>query len=387
MTTSPALAPQPEPDAPKVVSPAETPSKASPAEIPVQAVSTEEPAKSSEPRKPLVLVSSSASGAASPKPNPKADDYVAATEALQTTLKAFKPVDVRTLAPVIQRTLVWMRAQSDAAIQKDRSIAPSAEMGHDLRLLRFLIGQKWDPVEAAKEYVKALQERKKLGVDRTLRDAMVAANADFFAGRADMLSKFHFHPAAEASARLMPRIMLDPRGDGPYPLLRDKQGHLVVCEHAPDFERVAQLGADNYQATELAFTELQMLVLDELSYRDGILRMACRVQDTLKQESALAKSLMPNPFAGSGETGFKKTGALMKSLYPTVVFKWYMVNLDNSYKSHVQGAIKNFGGRSGYKMIVCGMDFQEAILKQIGRSELPEELGGTLPNSLFTKPK
>ena len=78
-------------------------------------------------------------------------------------MRAFKPIDLRALPLVIQSTLAWMRTQSDAAIAKSPSLRPSAEMAHDVRLLRFLIGSKWDPTAAAAEYVKALQERSKLG--------------------------------------------------------------------------------------------------------------------------------------------------------------------------------------------------------------------------------
>lgn len=46
---------------------------------------------------------------------------------------------------------------------------------------------------------------------------------------------------------------------------------------------------------------LQMLVLDELTYRSGILVMACKVTDVKGREMGLARSLIPNPLAGATE--------------------------------------------------------------------------------------
>ena len=88
---------------------------------------------------------------------------------------------------------------------------------------------------------------------------------------------------------------------------------------------------------------------------------------------------------GAGEKAFKATGALMKALYPTVTFKWFMVNLAPNYKGSVQGAIKNFGGRSAYKMFVCGADFGELVSASVDPAMLPEQLQGKLPAALFAK--
>ena len=52
-----------------------------------------------------------------------------------------------------------MRMRKDEAVAKDASLAPSTEMGHELRLLRFLIGQKWDASKAVEEYLAALKQR------------------------------------------------------------------------------------------------------------------------------------------------------------------------------------------------------------------------------------
>ena len=133
----------------------------------------------------------------------------------------------------------------------------------------------------------------------------------------------------------------------------------------------------------MAYAELQALVLDELSRRDGVLRMVCRVTDVHNREGALAKSLVPNPFAGAAEKQFKETEALKKALYPTVVYKWYMVNLRASYKSSVQKAIANFGGRSKHKMYVCDTEFGAELDAELERSMLPAQLGGKLPAASF----
>ena len=139
------------------------------------------------------------------------------------------------------------------------------------------------------------------------------------------------------------------------------------------FEQIQQLGATDWHAAEYAFAELQALVLDELSHRDGVLRMLCRVTDVLNREAALAKSLVPNPFAGAGEKQFKETGALTKMLYPTVIYKWYMINLASAHLSKVQKAIATFGGRSKHKMIVCDTEFQKVVFPDINPSQLPAQ--------------
>lgn len=318
------------------------------------------------------------------KPDKNSAEFREASDSLQDTLKNFRPLNLLELPPTIQQALSWMRAQKDDVVSKKAAVAPSPEMGHDLRLLRFLVGAKWDPEKAMESYIKVLSDRKKLNVD-DLRNKMVSGNADFFEGKSDALKEVHFHPQSQKAMQLMPKLWVDPSKPGDYALLRDRQQHLVQCEYAPDFKRVEELGVDNYAATELAINELQVLVLDELSKRDGILRMVCRVQDTFNQEKALSSSLVPNPFAGSGEKGFKSIGETMKLLYPTVVFKWFMVNMGSSWIGSVRGAINNFGGRSAYKMIVCGTDFQATVHESVDPAQLPEQLGGALPKAYFAK--
>ena len=212
---------------------------------------------------PLVLVQPQNNDRTT-KPDPKSADYKEASEALQNQLKAFTALDVTALPPVIQRTLAWMVAQKDAACKKNAAIAPSAEMGSELRLLRFLIGQKWDPYKASEEYLKVCNERKKLGVD-SMRNQMVAENEAFFNGSSDSLQQIYFHSQAKRSAALMPRLWVDTREEGNYMLLRDKANHLVIAEYAPDFDKVSELGPDNYNATELAFNELQVRPVDARS--------------------------------------------------------------------------------------------------------------------------
>ena len=146
--------------------------------------------------------------------------------------------------------------------------------------------------------------------------------------------------------------------------------------------------------------------------------MVCKVTDVEGREGALAKSLIPNPFAGKGEKQFKETRGNMKSLYPTATYKWFMtnnahtmlatiplrlvhalltvaralraaaacrfmINIKPSYAGKVQGAISSFGGRSAYKMIVCDTNYKATLDAEIERSMLPSQFGGTLPAACF----
>ena len=97
-----------------------------------------------------------------------------------------------------------MRRRADEAIERDVARA-LYEMGHDLRLLRFLIGTKWDMGKASEEYVSALKQRRDLKID-TLRDRIVAANARFFQEGGTALDEIHFHPSSEAVSRKLPRL-------------------------------------------------------------------------------------------------------------------------------------------------------------------------------------
>ena len=113
-----------------------------------------------------------------------------------------------------------------------------------------------------------------------------------------------------------------------------------------------------------------------------------KVTDVFNRESALASSLNPvNPWASKGEKQFKATGALLKSLYPTVTFKWLMVNLGKSWKGKVKWAIDNFGGRSAYKMMVYDSEFVQAVLAEADPSQLPKQFGGLLPEAAFAESK
>ena len=122
-----------------------------------------------KPKVPLILVRGDYYSATSP-PSTKADDYKAAVSELDSTLKSFAPLEL-TSSPThpIQKAVAWMRKEKDQAILKDKSLTPSAEMAHDLRLLRFLIGSKFDPVKATDEYISALKKRRDLKLD-SLRD-------------------------------------------------------------------------------------------------------------------------------------------------------------------------------------------------------------------------
>ena len=175
------------------------------------------------PTPELVLVTPRNASAAR-LPNMKSPEWNAAKDTVDKTLKAFAPVDLRALPDEIQRALAYIRAKG-----QETGLVPSKEMGHDVRLLRFLIGQKWDAALAGKEYADALKKRKQLNVDAKLRDKIVGANAAFFGGGAS-LDALNFHPAAAKSAQLMPRIWVDPRQGPPFTLLTNRTGHVVVID-------------------------------------------------------------------------------------------------------------------------------------------------------------
>ena len=252
------------------------------------------------------------------RPDEKSAAYKAAVAVCGDRLRAFQPLLLNSLPQPVQEALTWMRRRADEAIERDKSLAPSYEMGHDLRLLRFLIGTKWDMGKASEEYVSALKQRRDLKID-ALRDRIVAANARFFQEGGTALDEIHFHPSSKPSRA--PRLFTVPRsaGSGDYgdshsaaraaavehSLLVHK-GMLVV-DHAPDFAHISALGETQWHEVEVAF-ELQMLILDELSARSGQLVMVARITDVLNRETALASSLNPvNPWASKGEKQFKAT--------------------------------------------------------------------------------
>lgn len=274
---------------------------------------------------PLQLVSDSHASSKA-RPDEKSAAYKAAVAVCGDRLRAFQPLLLNSLPQPVQEALTWMRRRADEAIERDKSLAPSYEMGHDLRLLRFLIGTKWDMGKASEEYVSALKQRRDLKID-ALRDRIVAANARFFQEGGTALDEIHFHPSSEAVSRKLPRLFTVPRsagsGDdasdghsngqggsgGAHSLLVHKGGHMLVVDHAPDFAHISALGETQWHEVEVAFTELQMLILDELSARSGQLVMVARITDVLNRETALASSLNPvNPWASKGEKQFKATG-------------------------------------------------------------------------------
>lgn len=312
-------------------------------------------------------------------PDAKSEAFKAAVKTVDDTLKAFQPLVLTTLPVPIQQTLAWMRKQADDAVRSNPKLKPSAEMGHDLRLLRFLIGEKFEPQKALDAYVKMLDKRRELKLDE-LRDAIVGANPGFFGGGSMSLDKVFFAPKAADVEKAMPRLYVDrsKNPSGPYPLLMHRHGHLLEIDQAPDLAKISSVGANEWTASMSAFTEMQTLLIDELSRRDGVLRMVCKITDVVGRESALAGSMMPNPFASGGERAFKQNGELMKALYPTVTYKWYMINLRPNFQKTVQKAIGTFGGRSKHKMIVLDTEFAATVFLDVDPAMMPTSLGGKL---------
>ena len=76
---------------------------------------------------------------------------------------------------------------------------------------------------------------------------------------------------------------------------------------------------------------------------------------------------------------------MLKALYPTVTYKWLMINLGKSWKGKVKWGIDNFAGRSAYKMFVYDSDFQAAVHREADKSQLPKQMGGELPASCYAQ--
>mmetsp|Transcript_30486 Transcript_30486/g.93195 ORF Transcript_30486/g.93195 Transcript_30486/m.93195 type:complete len:205 (-) Transcript_30486:364-978(-) len=178
-----------------------------------------------------------------------------------------------------------------------------------------------------------------------------------------------------------PRMFTDLRNDGPHRLLRDRRGNLVVieCPGVVDYAAIANVGMSAWELEFLTFNELRVLVLDELSRRTGKLLLTCTVMDMSHA------SLMPNPFAPRVEKEGKKAASAVsdvaKAVYPTTTFRTYMINLSETTAKMAGPAVKAFvPARSAAKLKIFGQDFKPALLEGVHPSNLPERLGGELPN-------
>jgi len=356
------------------------PAEEAPAELtaptePLAAAPVAEPA-TSEP------VAAGASDAVAAPPTEDPASLAASTAAELTDLMLACKLSVTCIGPYLRGLLDAVRAHADAAVAKDPSLAPSEEMGADLRLIRFLGANKWLAAPAGAEYVKALQLRKKRGLDE-LRSAILAANPAFFGGGSADLQCIYVHEASRAVNGASPRTFTDVRTDGPHRPLLDRQGNLLVieCPGCTDYAAISAVGVAAWEREFLSFNEMRVLLIDELSRRSGKLQLTCTVMDM----SHL--SVMPNPFAPRAEKEAKKAASeasdVTKAVYPTTTYKTYMINLSDSTLKIGMPALKAvMPARSAAKLRTYGHDFKEQLAEDVDAANLPQRLGGELPDGV-----
>ena len=114
-----------------------------------------------------------------------------------------------------------------------------------------------------------------------MRDRIVAANSSYFAGGGEELNAIFMHARSKDVHAIQPRTFTTcGRGGGEVPLL-DRQGNLVLieCQGLVNYAAIVRLGVDIWLECFMAFTELTILLIDELSRRRGSLMLMCRVMD------------------------------------------------------------------------------------------------------------
>ena len=293
-------------------------------------------------------------------------------------------LSTRKKSPYLQGLIDAVRSKADAAVSKDGSLKPSTEAADDIRIMRFLGANKWDAAAAAEEYVSSLKSRKAKGLD-ALRDEIVAKNPGFFGGKEE-LDCIYVHGTSKALQEVNPRTFTDVRTEGPYRLLRDKRGNLVVieCVGVVDYAAIAAVGFEPWTKEFFTFNELRVLVLDELSRRCGKLLLTNTVMDMSHI------NMMPNPFAPKvekdGKAAAKASSEVTKEVYPTTTFRNYMVNLSESTAKAAGPLIKALvPKRSADKLKIFGPDFQSALHEDVDCANLPQRYGGELPDGIQFK--
>ena len=287
------------------------------------------------------------------------------------------PTPVAEWGAVHERGLAYMRWRRDEAV-KASGVAPSAEMASDLRLFRFLVATSFKAAEAAQMYTDTLAWRKEHGMD-AVRDALVAANREFFEGGGSTLAAPHLTDADRAMMEARPRTFYKAAGDAYAPLV-DKAGNLVYIE-VPSVVDPAAVCAikGEYVKAELRAQELLQLVIDEFSKRLGKMVLIFRIIDLT------GFSLAPNFFASrevkEGKEMVKTAGDAVKNTYPTTTFKNFLCNAPAaSIAGPIVGAL--VPKRSRDKTVIKGGDFAEELHKWIDLAMLPAKLGGALDDGL-----
>ena len=259
-------------------------------------------------------------------------------------------------------------------------------MAADLRLHRFLISTKWDAAAAADAYVTALGWRRDKKMD-ALRDRIVRSNPSFFVGGAcggdapAVLDVLYVGEHDAATQQVQPRTFTREGSDGRHNLLLDRLGNLVVieCPGLVDNAGIFALGTAKWTESFLAGTELTVLMLDELSRRQGRLALTCKILDM--QGMKLLKAFMSKE-EKEGERAFKDAGSQVSAAYPTTTFKMLLLNLPGA--SMAGPIIKSMApARSAKKFeILSSKTALTQIQTYVEPANLPHKLGGELPDGV-----
>ena len=273
--------------------------------------------------------------------------------------------------------LEYMRWRRDEAVRSEPSIAPSAEMGSDLRLHRFLVSTQWDASAAADAYVEALRWRKERKMD-CVRDRIISANPGFFGGGETFLDDaLCTSDADEAVQRAQPRTFTRAAG-GRHELLLDKLGNLVLidCPGAVDNAGVSAIGVGRWTEAFLGHNELVVLLLDELSRRQKRLALGCKISDMAGYKLVgFGKSREEK----EAEAAAKAAGKLASAAYPTTTYKMIFLGLPGA--SMAGPVIKSLAPARSAKKIVLAKSNEE-LKAYVDVSQLPARLGGTLPDGM-----
>lgn len=254
-------------------------------------------------------------------------------------------------------------------------------MAADTRLLRFLVAHGWDAVAAADAYVAALAWRQRSGADG-MRDLVVSRNAAFFGAGGAALSEIWVNEADAAVQELQPRTFTRRTAAGLEPLL-DRLGNLVYieCPGLVDNAGIAKLGGAKAQRSFFTNIELGVLLIDELSRRQGRLVLMCRVMD-------MTGLKLVNPFKSKdekeGEKAFKDASGQVRETYPTTTFKNFLINLPAA--GAAGPIVKAFApARSAKKFVMLGAKFRDELHRDVDPSMLPQRLGGVLDDGVQWK--
>ena len=217
------------------------------------------------PQSPL-LVPKAAPSPAAPAPEVACPSFTA------DELEVLKvPCAFADFGPSHERALAYMRWRRDEALAAGGGGAPlSPEFASDIRLVRFLAACGWEPKAAAGMYVEALRWRAEQGMD-AVREQLVRANAGFFVHGGEALTSLSATAHDAAVHAVQPRTFTRELAGGGHAPLLDRHGNLVQieCPGLVDYAGIAALGTAALARSHLCSVELGVLIIDELSRRQG----------------------------------------------------------------------------------------------------------------------